>query len=349
MRLNFLCTKTTKQRVHLSSCKLMISPPVERCFWEVIELTNQVTFGTLCVPWRTVTSNATLPVCSDNSQCEMHRTRKVPTPADRAEARPDSLSLDPSHFTFIVCLTGFDRPRPKLSCLWPSLSSSYLRVHQQKHKNNRAWVSSAFPQSTGWCLCAGRFGQHTHIQNCLPPMPVCADINVCVKSCITRRPITASFTRQVTGRKTESVTEEIRWKKERKKKQLVQSETVTVWPFADAKGTLSGGSRGQALCWGQTVSQKQCQAVRITLYSIFPLQRERKRGWEMTPMQGSRPNTNKILNALLFSNNANMKKGSLSKSQGLKEICKFSISNVYSWSARLMIRYISGLSRDCCW
>lgn len=69
----------------------------------------------------------------------------------------------------------------------------------------------------------------------------------------------------------------------------------------------------------------------------------------MTPMQGSKPNTNKILNALLFSNNANMKKGSLSKSQGLKEICKFSISNVYSWSARLMIRYISGLSRDCCW
>lgn len=33
-----------------------------------------------------------------------------------------------------------------------------------------------------------------------------------------------------------------------KNKQLVQSETVTVWPFADAKGTLSGGSRGQALC-----------------------------------------------------------------------------------------------------
>lgn len=162
MRLNFLCTKTTKQRVHLSSCKLMIPPPVERCFWEVIELTNQVTSGTLCVLWRTVTSNATLPVCSDNSQCEMHRTQKVPTPADRAEARPDSLSLDPSHFTFIVCLTGFDRPRPKLSCPWPSLSSSYLRVHQQKHKNNRAWVSSAFPQSTGWCLCAGRFGQHTH-------------------------------------------------------------------------------------------------------------------------------------------------------------------------------------------
>lgn len=66
-------------------------------------------------------------------------------------------------------------------------------------------------------VCWSLWPTHTHVQNCLPPMPACADINVCVKSCIARRPITASFTRQVTGRKTESVTEEIRWKKERKK------------------------------------------------------------------------------------------------------------------------------------
>lgn len=135
--------------------------------------------------------------------------------------RGTARQLKPGSIPFYVyCLSNW---------VWPATSQtelpltftvlSYLRVHQQKHKNNRAWVSSAFPQSTGWCLCAGRFGQHTHthIQNCLPLMPACADINVCVKSCIARRPITASFTRQVTGRKTESVTEEIRWKKERKK------------------------------------------------------------------------------------------------------------------------------------
>lgn len=63
--------------------------------------------------------------------------KKVPTPAAWTKARPDSLSPDPSHFTFIVCLTGFNQPHPKLSTLWPSLSSSHLSVCQQCCKNNR--------------------------------------------------------------------------------------------------------------------------------------------------------------------------------------------------------------------
>ncbi len=129
-------------------------------------------------------------------RCTGHK--KVPTPAAWAKARPDSLSPDPSHFTFIVCLTGFDQPRPKLSTLWPSLSSSHLSVCQQYHKNNRECkcpLCSHNPQD-GVCVLAALSNTptHTHTQNRLPLMPACVDINFGVKCCTTRRPITASFT-----------------------------------------------------------------------------------------------------------------------------------------------------------
>lgn len=68
-------------------------------------------------------------------RCTGHK--KVPTPAVRTNAQPDSLSPDPSLFTFIVCLTGFDQPGPKLSTLWLSLPS-LLSV-----------CVSMFPQYTG--------------------------------------------------------------------------------------------------------------------------------------------------------------------------------------------------------
>lgn len=74
-------------------------------------------------------------------------------------------------------------------------------------------------------------------------MPACVDINFGVKCRTTRRPITVSFTE----RKTDSVTEEIRWKKEKQTAGPV-SGCDRVWPFAGAKGTFSGGSLGRALC-----------------------------------------------------------------------------------------------------
>lgn len=81
-------------------------PPVERCLWEVIELTNQVTLGTLCVPWRTVTSNATLPVCSDNSQCEMHRTRKSAYASSPGRGTARQLKPGPIPF-YVYCLSNW--------------------------------------------------------------------------------------------------------------------------------------------------------------------------------------------------------------------------------------------------
>lgn len=171
-----------------------------------------------------------------NVRCTGHE--KVPTPAAQAKAWPDSLSPDPSHFTLIVCLTGSGRPCPKLSTLWPSLSSSHLPVCRQNYKNNRQRKSplcSHNPQDGVGALLSL---SNPHTQKCLPLMPGCVEINFGVKSCTTRRPITTSFTRQITQRKTDSVAEEIRWKKE-KETAVAVSGCDRVWPFAILRGNLA--------------------------------------------------------------------------------------------------------------
>ena len=130
--------------------------------------------------------------------------KKVPTPAAWTKARPDSLSPDPSHFAFIVCLTGFDRLRPKPSTLWPSLSSSRFSVCQKKKKNKQTKSTSVLcvPTIQQDGVCVPPAPSNTHIRthtdthrhtqkNCLPPTAACVDINFGVKCCTTRRPITA--------------------------------------------------------------------------------------------------------------------------------------------------------------
>lgn len=92
--------------------------------------------------------------------------KKLPTPAAWTKARPDSLSPDPSHFAFIVCLTGFDRPRPKPSTLWPSLSSSRFSFCQQCHKKNKKTNKEhkcplCSHNPTGWRLCQTHTCGHT--------------------------------------------------------------------------------------------------------------------------------------------------------------------------------------------
>ncbi|CAB1425534.1 unnamed protein product [Pleuronectes platessa] len=84
---------------------------------------------------------------------------------------------------------------------------------------------------------------------CVPNLPPCnVTFIILLPPCsTTRRPIAASFTRQITQRETNSVMEEIRRKKERETAGAV-SGCDRAWPFADAKGTFSGGSHGEALC-----------------------------------------------------------------------------------------------------
>lgn len=107
-------------------------------------------------------------------RCTGHK--KMPTSAVRTKAWPDSLNPDPSHFTVIVCLSGFDQPWPNLSTLWLSLSS--LSV-----------------------LCVPTIQSLVFVRR-LPPMPTSVDIDFGVKCCATRRPITAFFHRGV-GRQCE--------------------------------------------------------------------------------------------------------------------------------------------------
>lgn len=133
-------------------------------------------------------------------------------------------------------------------------------------------------------------------------------------------PIAASFTRQVTERKTESVTAEIRWKKERER------EEKTAGPVSDCDSLAICRCKGDIERWqprtglvlranSLTEAVPGCQDNTV---QYFSLQRQRaterqwakvESGWEITPMQGSRPNTNEILNTLFFfflSNNADL-------------------------------------------
>lgn len=92
-----------------------------------------------------------------NVRCTGHK--KVPTPAARAKARPDSLSPDPSHFTFTVCLTRFDRVVPNwapsdLHCPPPTCWSV--------NKNNRERKCSLCSNNPRDGVCA-LSNTHTHI------------------------------------------------------------------------------------------------------------------------------------------------------------------------------------------
>lgn len=118
--------------------KLQVNHSLEEQHFTVITaLTNQVRSRTLCSPQRATTTITSLLLLLYDSPC-LHALitpkvrctghKKVPTPAARAKAWPDSLSPDPSHFTFIVCLTGFDRhvpiwAPPDLQCPPPTCRS----------------------------------------------------------------------------------------------------------------------------------------------------------------------------------------------------------------------------------
>lgn len=119
-------------------------------FSEVIELTNQVRSGTLYSPQWAATTTASLlllwlslPARSDNSQCEMHRARKSAYASSLGQGTARQLKPGPIPIHF-HCLCNSVWPScPKLSTLWPSMSS-------------------VFQQSTGWCLCPDCPVKHTH-------------------------------------------------------------------------------------------------------------------------------------------------------------------------------------------
>lgn len=180
----------------------------------------------------------------------MHRTQKNACASSSHWGMADSLSLDTPRFTLIVWLTGFDQPRPKRCTpqTFPVLHSLMCPSTETQKQQCECLVPFQNPQD-GVSVLA--YPTNTYTQNCPLVMPACVGISGGVRSCSTRHPITASFTRQVRRRKTESVTGEIRWTK-RKETAGPVSGCDTVWPFADAKRTLGGGSQGRALRWGQT-------------------------------------------------------------------------------------------------
>lgn len=198
--------------------------------------------------------------------------KKLPTPAAWTKARPDSLSPDPSHFAFIVCLTGFDRPRPKPSTLWPSLSSSRFSFCQQCHKKTKKQTKSTSVlcvptiQQGGVCVKHTHADTHADTKKLSPTDGSMCGYQLWCQVLHHQAPYHCSFTEG----KTDSATEEIRWKKEKQTAGPVGG-CDRLWPSAEAEGTFGGGSQGRALRWGQTHTHTGgAEAVRITL-DVFPL------------------------------------------------------------------------------
>lgn len=131
----------------------------ERCFCEVINLTNQVRSGTLYSPqWTAANANTTTTMAAASPLLlRLHALitprvrytghKKELTPAVSTKAQPHSLSPDPSHFTLIVCLSRSDQPCPKLPF------TDLLPVCQTR--NPKYPLVSHSPQDGGICVLAG--------------------------------------------------------------------------------------------------------------------------------------------------------------------------------------------------